>query len=84
MFAGRVFESLRMKGVRKGVGEERGGHTFKWKQATMGSFFIVSCLVDSLCTSQVLHLIFALLPKFSGRVNLSKQSIRDLGVVWLL
>lgn len=47
----------------------------------MGNFFIVSCFVDSWCISQVLHLIFAEEPKFSGRVKCSKQSINVLGAL---
>lgn len=54
--------------------------TFKWKLATIGNFFIDSCLVDSWYESQELHLILAEEPKCSGRVNRSKQSMSDFGV----
>lgn len=51
----------------------------KWKQTTMGNFFIVNCFVDSWYVWHWLHFIFASLPSLSGLVNLLKHSISDLG-----
>lgn len=52
---------------------------FKWKLATIGSCLIVNCLVLSWYVWQLLHFIFALDPKCSARVNLSKQSNNEVG-----
>ena len=56
----------------------------RWKLATIGSFFMVNCLVDSWYALQVEHLILAEEPRFSGLVNRSRQFAKEIGPVWSL
>ncbi len=52
---------------------------FRWKLATIGSFFIVSCFVDSWYALHVEHFIFADEPRCSGFVKRSRQLCREMG-----